>query len=839
MPTSSPSPSLPHPRLSIATDPFFSTSTNPGTPTASASLRLVGTYPEHIQEYAVIEDLLFVLMGIDGTFVKLLYPNTFHEEEEDSIKDSFSRSQRDNLWDEIRYSIDPTLDPSLRHLVEKILPLATYYVSVNAFANQYARFEYGTINHALCSGLQVFLKEYLTFIAQLEHQFQTSPKFTLQRFWFYAQETIEDMGVLHGLAMKIRNLSKEDDDVHMEEDLEVVLENIVGESKTDEIQIPEWRKGGAILNILADRLVGMSGHPKCKKIYSFLLSCASVPYSQILNMWIYRGEINDNYNEFMIVEKKNVKKETLKEDFNDSYWETRYSIREGQVPGYLEPLMTQILLAGKYLNVVRECGVNIVKPEDMEAVMAEREATDRQDVLMEEDHSIRNSRVHTRNIQRISMEQVHVPTRNDVWAAVNGGNFVKNLDIAYKYANHTLLNLLLREQQLIARLRSLKHYFFLDQSDFLTSFLDLAKDELYKPAKEISLTRLQSLLDLVLRNSSSVAAYDPFKEDVKISMSSHRLVKQLLRVINVAGIESLPADTYTGARNIRSRLSMIGADTLDTAYPLPERSNSLSAMIGSNAREKITGYEALTLDYTVTFPLSLVISRKSLTKYQLLFRHLLFLKHVEESLCGKWMDQKEARWKRRSKIPEIEEWKYRIFSLRTRMLAFVQQFAYYITNEVLEPNWARLENNLTKASTIDQVLQYHSDFLDECLKECMLTNFKLLKIYNKITGYCTYFIKNADQLNDLLILAESQEQVDVFGIPKGGIGAKSALASSLEKSNIAIMKTERAFLSHMGLLIEALNYYSATETVQFLSLVVRIDYNLFYKEQPIQDRRSD
>lgn len=31
--------------------------------------------------------------------------------------------------------------------------------------------------------------------------------------------------------------------------------------------------------------------------------------------------------------------------------------------------------------------------------------------------------------------------------------FVKSLDIAYKYANQTLLNLLLKDQQLIERLR--------------------------------------------------------------------------------------------------------------------------------------------------------------------------------------------------------------------------------------------------------------------------------------------------------------------------------------------------------------------------------------------------
>jgi gamma-tubulin complex component 2 len=49
----------------------------------------------------------------------------------------------------------------------------------------------------------------------------------------------------------------------------------------------------------------------------------------------------------------------------------------------------------------------------------------------------------------------------------------------------------------------MKHWFFLDQSDFLTNFLDLATSELRKPAKAASLVKLQSLLDLAVRNPAS------------------------------------------------------------------------------------------------------------------------------------------------------------------------------------------------------------------------------------------------------------------------------------------------------------------------------------------------
>ncbi len=65
-------------------------------------------------------------------------------------------------------------------------------------------------------------------------------------------------------------------------------------------------------------MVYIYSDPMTKKLYEYLLSYASVPYFKILKRWIYHGEIKDPYNEFM-VEKKNIRKENLHEEFNDVY----------------------------------------------------------------------------------------------------------------------------------------------------------------------------------------------------------------------------------------------------------------------------------------------------------------------------------------------------------------------------------------------------------------------------------------------------------------------------------------------------------------------------------------
>ena len=87
----------------------------------------------------------------------------------------------------------------------------------------------------------------------------------------------------------------------------------------------------------------------------------------------------------------------------------------------------------------------------------------------------------------------------------------------------------------IAHSRSMKHFFFVDQSDFLTNFLDLAAGELRKPAKAASLSKLQSLLDLAVRNPASSSSNDPYKDDLKVTMQSQGLYEWLMKIVSRTG----------------------------------------------------------------------------------------------------------------------------------------------------------------------------------------------------------------------------------------------------------------------------------------------------------------
>ncbi|XP_021888844.1 gamma-tubulin complex component 2-like, partial [Carica papaya] len=182
--------------------------------------------------------------------------------------------------------------------------------------------------------------------------------------------------------------------------------------------------------------------------------------------WVYEGVIDDPYGEFFIAENKFLQKESLTQDYDAKYWKQRYSLKDG-IPSFLANLAGTILTTGKCLNVMRECGHN-----------------------------------------------VQVPVSENSKLRIFGSNhhYLECIKAAHEFSSGELLNLIKEKYDLIGKLWSIKHYLLLDQGDFLVHFMDIAREELMKKLDEISVEKLQSLLDLALRTTA--AAADPCHEDL-------------------------------------------------------------------------------------------------------------------------------------------------------------------------------------------------------------------------------------------------------------------------------------------------------------------------------------
>ncbi|KAI1351367.1 Spc98 family-domain-containing protein [Xylaria sp. FL0043] len=721
-----------------------------------------------VQEAAMIEDLLFVFMGYEGQYIRYSYGYNPSDE-------------RDRLQGPT-FKILPGLDPSLQDLTLSMLQMATHYSALEMFVNVQSRQEFGIVNHALCAAIRKILNEYLVMVAQLETQFLTNETFTLHLLHVHTLPTSQMLSQLYALASDLlkRNALLDDEseeEASDAEDYDNIIENLKrgGDLVPGNMTGKKICKGGVVIDLITKRLESMSGDPAARSLLTSLLRDASRPYMAMLNEWLHHGEIRDPHSEFLIKEQKSIRRDMLEQDYTDDYWERRYMIQKQYIPPQLEGVKDKVLLAGKYLNVVRECGgVDISK------------------------------------------------VTRDLPTSFDDPRFLDNVNNAYAYANESLMELLITTHALPARLRSLKHYFFLDPSDYFTYFMELSASELRKPVKSVNTVKLQSLLDLVLHQPGSIVYLDPFKENVHVEMNEVSLIKMLQRVVNITGIE--PGESLQPSSN----------------QPVENDKNAV-------------GFTSLQLDYQVPFPVSLVISRKTVWRYQALFRYLLSLKHLESQLSTAWQTHNTGFvWSYRSSVRKLEIWKRRVWTLRARMVVFVQQVLYFCTLEVIEPNWHSLMSRLKAKDgssdgsgkpdrTVDELMQDHVDFLDTCLKGCMLTNGKLIKIHSKLMQTCTMFATYTNWLSresekadpDLVGHVKppnmSEKQWARFQATKSqrssndssfnGQGSDEDHISNLFE---IIKKWETNFSRHLQILLDALNHYAATETVVLLSLCARL-----------------
>lgn len=88
------------------------------------------------------------------------------------------------------------------------------------------------------------------------------------------------------------------------------------------------------------------GDPFIKKYITDMLQVVSKPFYEMLERWVYEGELDDPYGEFFVACDPNVSEE--------DFWQSKYSIRENMLPSFLSKELGQrIFSLGKSLNFIR------------------------------------------------------------------------------------------------------------------------------------------------------------------------------------------------------------------------------------------------------------------------------------------------------------------------------------------------------------------------------------------------------------------------------------------------------------------------------------------------------
>ncbi|CAN7067902.1 unnamed protein product [Brassica rapa subsp. trilocularis] len=468
--------------------------------------------------------------------------------------------------------------------------------------------------------------------------------------------------------------------------------------------------GSGVLNLLQSQAKAMAGDNSVRSLLEKMTECASNAYLSILERWVYEGIIDDPYGEFFIAENRSLKKESLSQDSTAKYWSQTYSLKE-TIPGFLANIAATILTTGKYLNVMRECGHNVQFP---------------------------------------------ILERSKLTIFGSNHHYLECIKAAHEFASKELVSLIMDKYDLIGRLRSIKHYLLLDQGDFLVHFMDIAREELNKKVHEISVEKLQSLLDLALRTTA--AAADPRHEDLTCCVDRTSLLKTL----------GMQKDTD---------------------------SNSIEDPVS------ITGLETFSLSYKVQWPLSIVISKKALSKYHLIFRFLFHCKHVERQLCGAWQIHQGIRSMNSNGTAIC-----RSSLLYRSMLKFISSLLHYLTFEasliVLEPNWHVMQDRLQSTRSIYEVIQHHDFFLDKCLRGCFLLLPDVLKV-SKLKSVCLQYAAATQWLISSSVDINSQSQKTMIRdttVTESIFNFEREFNSELQSLGLVLSKGSQAepYLTHLS-----------------------------------------
>lgn len=456
-----------------------------------------------------------------------------------------------------------------------------------------------------------------------------------------------------------------------------------------------------------------------------LLLHASQPYLSVLMSWLWTGKLQVDSG-FMVVDTKS----SLKKKHDSYSWENKYEFRsflspitgqeESGVPIFLEPLMEKILLAGKYWNVLRECSLqdncisdamemaDAVLPRTMTAFKERKKLVEYMKKMNGEQQDV----FEVKSLMRTVSDAETVDQ-------VITGELEQLVDQAYIMSNTRLLTLLNTRYSLAQQVETVITFFYMHGGDFFAALLDNIGDDLSTtPAGSMSGDKLHGAWDSALIGCSfEHGELSKFINSIKVSFAKISLVDQLSRILDVTG---------------------------DDNSQVPRHRELTKTLVCA---------QTLVLEYEIPFPVSLVLSQKAMTKYQLIFRHLFTLECLHRHLSQSWIDQQSAYQSTHNKSSDghLVAVLHSASQLRAKMMYFCRSLMYFTHTQVLAPHSAAFLSKLTTQdsaktmSSVDDLIGGHTDFLDTCLKECLLTNRDAVFSIGELISVCTQFCSASDR----------------------------------------------------------------------------------------------
>jgi Gamma tubulin complex component C-terminal len=164
---------------------------------------------------------------------------------------------------------------------------------------------------------------------------------------------------------------------------------------------------------------------------------------------------------------------------------------------------------------------------------------------------------------------------------------------------------------------------------------------------------------------TSSADKDPYKEDVHCFLNQHQNLQILMHYVEYKSPEN-----YHTLTNFTSPYI-----------------NGMQVQTRQNK-----GYFHFTLGYDIGWPLNIIISLKTMLRYQILFRNIFQAKLIERMLSQCWKSHQDLKDLESVRLLKPG------YGILQRMIHFVKNYIYFLCHEVVEIKWLKFIKNMETVS---------------------------------------------------------------------------------------------------------------------------------------------
>ncbi|PWN39999.1 hypothetical protein IE81DRAFT_325973 [Ceraceosorus guamensis] len=410
---------------------------------------------EEVPETDLIKDVVYLLQGINGTYVGF-------EEVLSPASNEIGAERQAEKELRMKWADDKgRISPQTKHLIHRIAEVGRLYRRMAEFVKDHNEADVsGLIEQSLCHFINEEMTEYLRLLAILEAHMHRSLQssalanmdrgrspndvdaleesskgtttLTLRRIWLWTEDVV----------LKMRLLS-------------TVIASTAG------------AHGGQLVSRIHSYT--FNGDPFIRSYTARLLEEVSRPFFYSLSRWIYEGELHDPFGEFFVELNESSALQGAEALDVDAFslWQSKFRIRTEMLPSFLKESFAQMIFStGRSLNFIRySCG----------------------------------------DIDWASTKDTIGSTSADLRYTDLSG-LESTINSAYSTASQHLLDILLEKFRLLDHLRALKDYLMLGRGDFVDHLLEAVAPYLDKPASSLYRHNLTASLETAIRNSN--AQYD-------------------------------------------------------------------------------------------------------------------------------------------------------------------------------------------------------------------------------------------------------------------------------------------------------------------------------------------